>query len=128
MRNKIASKINEINNAWLTSDFEDFEKYFNEDVVVMFPGLVGSCKGKEQCIDSYKEFSLNANIKDFKAGEPEIDVWGNTAVATCHYSIDYETEGKRYEEDGAEILVFNLDNEDWKIVWRTVMQESVVEY
>jgi hypothetical protein len=50
-----------------------------------------------------------------------IDVFGDTAIATCSYEIAYEMGGERFNDTGRDIFVFVRENHRSLAVWRTMI-------
>ncbi|MFC1554226.1 nuclear transport factor 2 family protein [candidate division KSB1 bacterium] len=120
--NEIIQQIlKKINNAWIQGNPKEMEEFFHEDMVIAIPGGQRVCKGKNACIDSYSQFIKNSKIHTVKESEYCIDVWSSTAVASYSFEIDYEMNNKRYYEKGTDLFVFNLVNDKWLAVWRTVL-------
>ena len=92
------------------------------------PDFVNRTNGREACIAGYLDFCTQANITDFKLGEPGIDVFGNTAVATYSYEISYEMGGESFTDTGRDLFVFVREGDRWQAVWRTMIipQEQTV--
>lgn len=117
----IRDLINRINATWLQGDPNDLEKFFHPDIVVQPPGSAPRVHGREACIASYKAFNEQTHVKSFAPRDAEIDVFGDTIVATYRYEIVYETDGQTYDEDAGELLVFLKDADSWQVVWRTMV-------
>ena len=60
-------------------------------------------------------------MRRFEPEDAEIDVFGDTAVATYRYLIVYEMNGRNYEDLGGELLVFLREMEGWRVAWRTML-------
>jgi ketosteroid isomerase-like protein len=112
-----------INHAWTTGNFDAIGEHVAEHVVMAPPGLEGRVLGRDAYVASFRQFAEVARTRMFLPEVPRVDVIGNTAVATCPFTIAYELEGGSYREKGADILVFARTAGAWKIVWRTVMSE-----
>lgn len=80
VREEIRQLLKKINGAWVEGRPEELEAYFHHDTVIASPGFRERGKGKHACIESYKEFTSNAAIRELKSSDPVIDVWGDTAV------------------------------------------------
>jgi uncharacterized protein (TIGR02246 family) len=112
-----------INTAWTTGDFEAIGRHVAEHVVMAPPGLDGRVLGRDAYVASFRQFAEVARTRMFSPEVPRVDVIGNTAVATCPFTIAYDLEGATYREKGADILVFARTVGGWQVVWRTVMSE-----
>jgi ketosteroid isomerase-like protein len=120
---KIRDIVAAINQAWVTGDYEAIGQYVAEHVVMAPPDLDGRVLGREAYVASFRQFAEVARTREFDPGVPRVDVIGNTAVATCPFTIAYELEGATYREKGSDILVFAHNAGEWRVVWRTVLSE-----
>jgi ketosteroid isomerase-like protein len=73
------------------------------------------------CIESYAAFVRDARVRQFTPGDAEIDVFGDTAVATYRYEVVYEMGGSEFDETGGELLVFLRQDSGWLVAWRTML-------
>ena len=118
---EIRDLIDRINSAWLKGRPADLEPFFHEDIVIQPPGDSPRVHGRASCIESYEAFTRQAHVRQFTPGEAEIDVFGDTAVATYRYRVIYELDGQSYDETGGELLVVLRSGRDWRVAWRTIL-------
>lgn len=119
---EIRDCIDGINRTWLKGDPADLQPYFHPDMVIQPPGDGPRVHGRDACIASYEAFCRVAQIKRFEPRVAEIDVFGETAVATYRYRIVYGMDDEDYDETGGELLVFVLDDDgQWRVAWRTML-------
>ena len=126
-RQEIRKLLAKINQAWLSGRVKELKNYFHRDVVFVSPGFVGRTSGKSRCVQSYKEFTDQATIRDFKESDHAIDVWGDTAVASLRFEIDYEMNDTDYHELGHDLFVLVRRNTKWLAVWRTMITLQDIE-
>jgi uncharacterized protein (TIGR02246 family) len=107
-----------INTAWLEHRVDAMAPHFREDIVFNAPGFTSRLEGREACLDSYRQFLDVARLISFAADEPEVDVFGDTAIATTAWSTRYELDGHLHDETGRDVFVFVRDGGDWKASWR----------
>lgn len=118
---EIRKLIQQINDAWVKGSSEQLASFFREDIVMVHPDFVQRTEGREACVASYQDFSRQATILNFETGDPGIDVFGGTAVATYSYEIAYEMGGERFTDAGRDIFVFVRSEDRWQAVWRTMI-------
>ena len=116
----IEALIEDVNRAWLAGRYEAIAPHVHPDVVLAPPGGGVPIVGREAFVRSYAEFGAMATVHAFEQGERRIDVWGDTAVATCPFRIDYELPSGRFREQGTDVLVLVRNGADWLICWRTI--------
>jgi ketosteroid isomerase-like protein len=110
-----------INQAWLHGDVDDLRPLFHENVLVMPPGELARVRGREPCVQSYREFVQTARVRDYVEHDLAIDVFGDTAVATYRFDITYEINGKSSSETGIDLFVFSRIDDSWRAVFRTLL-------
>ena len=117
-REAVRRTLTAINTAWLEDRVDAMASHFREDVVFCAPGFTGRVEGRAACLDSYRQFLQVARLISFSADEPEIDVFGDTAVASTAWSTSYELEGNRHDETGRDVFVFTREGDAWRAGWR----------
>jgi len=119
----IRNIIRRINELWLKKRYDEIGELLSEYVVIAPPGFEGRIHGREAYVQSYREYDQSATTREFSSDEPEIDIIGDTAVAVCPFFVVYEFEGKTYQENGRDMLVFSRFAGEWRVVWRTMQTE-----
>jgi uncharacterized protein (TIGR02246 family) len=120
-RQEIRNIVHELNNAWATGHPEQLAEFFHKDIVVVSPDFSGRAEGRDACIASYADFCSQATIHGVNIGEPGVEVFGDTAVATYAYELDYEMGGERFKDSGRDLFVFVREDGKWQAVWRTMI-------
>lgn len=118
---RIYDLINKINELWLSGKTRELYDYLSNYVVFATPGFNKYLKGKDLCINSYKEFIQQAAVEDFQTDQLNVDFFEDTAIGTYHFYIRYQMEGETHEEEGYEIMGFRKPNNQWLLIWRTQM-------
>ncbi len=120
-REGIRALLNNISDAWTKGRPEELEEYFHEDMVIASPGFKGGGRGKDDCVQSYKDFASHAKIREVRGSDHLIDVWSDTAVASYRFEIDYEINGQEHHDVGHDLFVFAREGGKWLAVWRTII-------
>jgi ketosteroid isomerase-like protein len=110
-----------INDAWLSGRPEDLVHWFHADMVIVSPDFQQRFEGREACVKSYADFYNHATVHALTTLDPEIDVFGNTAVAAYQFEITYEMSDETHRDNGWDVFVFARDKDNWQAVWRTVL-------
>jgi uncharacterized protein (TIGR02246 family) len=110
-----------INQAWLEGRPRDLAPLFHPDIVMILPGFAGRLQGREQMVSGFVDFCANAKVHAFEADEEQIDVIGQTAVASVAFTMVYERQGQRFRSTGRDVWVFTREGGDWLAVWRTML-------
>jgi ketosteroid isomerase-like protein len=116
--------IRQLNDLWLSKQYDGIAELISAQVVVAPPGFNGRIRGREAYVRSFREFDRAATTHEFSPGEPEIDIVGDVAVAICPFFIVYEMAGTTHRDRGRDILVFSRSTGEWRVVWRTMLSES----
>lgn len=120
----------EINRIWRDSAPETIAEliapHFTEDAIVVAPSLARVARGREQVAASYGDFVRTASLLEVSIDEPEVDTYGDVAVATMPWRMRYEFGGRTGTERGFDTYVFRRDDDRWRVCWRsTVSAEEV---
>lgn len=123
-REEIRGLVRSINEAWRNERLGELAGYLHDGMVMVFPGFSGRCAGKVACIDSYRAFARQAEVRSYDEDEVSIDLWDRTAVATYRFRIEYDMGGRTHRDEGRDVLVFNRGDDGWQAVWRTMVPSS----
>jgi hypothetical protein len=113
--------MHDLNTAWLQGRPQDLARWFHPDIVMVQPGFADRLHGNQAAIASYQEFLSAATIHAWDFDPPVVDVWGTTAVAACHFMLDYSISGQRTRDTGWDLFVFNRETGGWRAGWRTLL-------
>ncbi len=120
----IRSVLTTINDAWLHGAPEDIasalDDCFEAETIFAGPNFQRIARGKRVCIDSYADFMRQAKVLECRVGQPNIDLRGDTAVATYTWDMAYEMGGRTYRESGSELVVVHRTDK-WRVNWRAVV-------
>jgi len=123
-KNEAAQVVKAINVCLLEGRYDDIRQYFQDDVVLAMPGFERRIEGAEPIVNSYREFGEQAAIHRFEPEEPQIDVFGATAVSTTAFLIEYSYQGNRYRETGTDLLVLTNADIGWRVRYRTIVPKT----
>ena len=121
----IKNTFKSMNQAWLSGNTERLNDYFHNDIVIVSPDMKVLGKGKEECIKSYIDFLSHAKVLEIKENEPEVFLYDKVAIVFYEYEIFWEIKGKKQNEKGKEIYVFNFTGEKWLVVMRKIVPKKM---
>jgi ketosteroid isomerase-like protein len=127
-RTALAALVEDLNRAWLDGRWGDLAPLVDAEVVLLTPDGE-RVTGREAFVASYRDFARRARVRSFAPGEPKIDVWGDTAMASCPFHIVYEAGGDTHDESGTDLLLLarsTARNGGWRVVWRTMLPHAAV--
>ncbi len=121
----------EVNRIWREVEPEAIAElvapHFTEDAIVVAPSLARVARGRAAVAASYGDFIRSATVLEVSIDDPEVDTYGDVAVATMPWRMRYEFGGRSGSERGFDTYVFRREGERWQICWRsTVSAEEVV--
>ncbi len=122
----IRNAVREINDHWRAGEYDRIGPRLAGDVIIAPPGFDRRVRGRDAYVQSYRDYDQAVRTLDFAAGEPQVDVVGDVAVAVTPFEVGYEVHGTRHRESGHDILVFSRRHGEWMVVWRT-MQTTPAE-
>ncbi len=111
-----------INEAWLQQQFDRFDLYFHEEIVFNSPDFSRQIKGRDACVQSYRDFMRLATIDFFQTQSPQIDQSETTAVVKVPFEMHYRINEKNFREKGLDIFVCTDFQDRWVAVWRYMVQ------
>ena len=86
-----------------------------------YPGFKGSICGRDAIIAGFTEFCENARVIEYAESDENIDVIGDSAVATFRFKMLYERATYREDSAGRDLWVFHKQDGRWVAVWRTLL-------
>jgi len=113
--------VQNISHAWRAGRTDDLNRCFHDDMVLVAPGFAQRREGRTGCVASYAQFVSQAKVHKCHESEPAIDLWGDTAVASVSWDIEYKMKGTGSRETGRDIFVFARETGPWLAVWRTML-------
>ena len=123
-KEEIHQLLKKITSLWTGGHPEKLKEYFHEKMMIVSPDFQVMGDGREACIKSYEDFMSQAILHDYRESDPEIYMWGNTAIASYKYEIAWEMDGKSYRESDRDLFVFSNELGKWLAVWRTLIPSS----
>jgi hypothetical protein len=117
---EVSRTLSGINEAWLEGKPLDLETLFDPNVVMLLPGGT-RVKGRTLLVQSFVDMCENARVHGFEESDRQVDVFGETAVASFAFTMVYEREGEKYRSTGRDLWVFSLGRDGWKAVFRTML-------
>src|ERR1700689_2229874 len=121
MPETVAFAMQRINRAWIDNRPECLAPLFHPDIAFVLPGFAGRLQGREAIVASFVDFCRNATIHEYREADHQVDIFGDTAVASFTYEMVYERSGKRNRAAGRDLWVFVGDGAEWLAVWRTML-------
>lgn len=119
MSRDLVRLISEMNQAWLDGRFDELSRYFTPDVIMLLPGSKQTIQGVENMINSYKAFTQNATVHQFKIENLTLFEHEGFDIVHGEFDVEYEFNGKKAQGKFLEIYVVAHVRGQLKIAWRT---------
>jgi ketosteroid isomerase-like protein len=120
-RAQVVVALGRINEAWLKGTPDAINDIVDDEIAMVFPGFIGRVNGRESFVAGFRDFCENARVHSHSETDYQIDLVGNTAVATFRFDMIYERDGARYHSTGRDFWVFEDHASGWVAVWRTML-------
>ena len=117
----VRSAMEAINRAWVKGDPRDMAPHLHPDVVMAFPLFDGRAGGAQRLIEGFEAFVESTDLLSFEQGPIDVDVIGDTAVATFEYEMKYTRKGRRYKATGRDLWYFGRHDGRWRATWRAML-------
>jgi hypothetical protein len=117
---EVSRTLSSINQAWLEGRPLDLEALFDPNVVMLLPGGT-RVEGRSLLVQSFVDMCENAQVHGFEESDRQVEAFAETAVASFAFTIVYERDGEKYRSMGRDLWVFSRVDEDWKAVFRTML-------
>ena len=117
----IRELVHRINAAWTEDRLEELEDLFHPELVTLHPEHGNQLEGAEAAIDSFRQFNAVGRLLSFSPKEPQVKLWGPTAVATYDFEVAYAMGERRFDESGTDIFAFSREDGRWRAVWRMTL-------
>lgn len=122
-QDEVRHTLQRISAAWRDRCYQELAILFDENIVMVLPGLSARIEGRAAVVDSYMEFMEHSAVGDYWEDEPTIDVWGDTAIASYRWEMTWVSGGISENAAGYDVFTFSRrtdGDQGWRAVWRTM--------
>ncbi len=109
----IWATVRALNDAWTQGRPERLADYFHPQMLAVTPTDRLRRVGAAECIAGWKGFADAARIHSWREIDPLIRVYGEAAVVSYFYAIDFEMGGQRCQQGGRDLFFFVRENGRW---------------
>ena len=113
VQQEIWSTVRAMNDAWTKDNPDDLAHYFHPLMLAVTPTDRLRRVGAAECVAGWKAFADAARIHSWQEIDPLIRVYGEAAVVSYFYAIDFEMGGQRYQQGGRDLFFFVRENGRW---------------
>lgn len=111
----------DINRAWRELRPYEMETLVHPDITMVLPGFSGTIIGRDPFVQSFVDFCRNATVLEYTESDEQIQVIGSVAIVTYRFDMLYEQPSYRARSTGRDMWIFNLIDDTWFAVWRTMI-------
>ncbi|MEW6533117.1 MAG: nuclear transport factor 2 family protein [Thermodesulfobacteriota bacterium] len=113
VKNEVWQVLRSLNYCWTKGDPTKLSDFFHKDMVAITATDRDRLEGRESCIASWADFVRKTKIHRWIELDPQIQLYGNAAVVTYYFDMEYEMEGHTIKMGGRDMFVFVKENERW---------------
>ena len=122
--------IEAINEAWVSNRANDISEFLHRECVMATPDFQQYLRGREAVVNSYVEYTKQAETLAFAVTQASIDIFRDTAMVNSVFTVKYKLQGVTYAGAGRDIWTLIRVEGQWLGVWRTLAdmyEEEVAE-
>jgi len=113
IKEQVWQTLQALNRAWTQGRPEDLVDYFHPNMVAITPTDRLRVEGGEACVAGWKAFADAAKIHYWREMQPDVRVFGDTAVVSYYYDMSFDMGGKTVHAEGRDMFVFVKENGKW---------------
>lgn len=116
---EIWQTIQAANTAWQRGDLEAMKRTFHPDVWMARPSGALWYQGRDTMAEGIAGFLEATHLRAFEEGDPEIRVFGDTAIVSYPFHVRVFQGGAKVDQAGQETLVLaRREDGEWWVVFR----------
>jgi len=116
VQQEVWDTIRAVNEAWTRGDPDQLRAFFHPRMVAITPSDRLRREGVEACLAGWKAFVEATRIHSWRERDPLVQVYGDAAVVTYYYDIDFEMNGERRQEGGRDMFFLVREDGRWWVV------------
>jgi hypothetical protein len=112
-KDEVLAQVKALNETWTKGDGGALRNYFHPSMVAITASDQDILYGRDACLGSWQSFARMAQIRRWEEIEPQVQLYGDTAVVTYYYDMAFDMEGENYAVGGRDMLVLVKENGRW---------------
>ena len=116
VKQEVWNTLRELNDSWTKGDGTGLVNYFHKDMVAITPTKRERLMGRDACVADWMGFAKAAKIHYWKEIDPQITLFGNTAIVTYYFDMRFDMGGQPTQMGGRDMFVFVQENDKWVAV------------
>lgn len=110
IKQEVWQALRDLNDAWTKGNPEQLNDCFHKDMVAITATDRERLVGRDACFASWNRFAKTAKIHFWKEIDPQIQIYGNTAVVTYYFDMSFDMGGQTINMGGRDMFVFIKEN------------------
>jgi hypothetical protein len=119
-RTAVSEALERINRTWLEGRPHDLAPLVHPGIVMVVPSLNARAEGSDAFVAGFVDFCDNAELQEYGESDLQVDVTGDSGVATFAFDMVYKRGEASYRSTGRDLWVFARQDDAWLAVWRTM--------
>jgi ketosteroid isomerase-like protein len=112
-KQEVWKTLRELNDCWTKDDGAGLVNYFHKDIVAITATERERLMGRDACVAGWMGFAKAANIHYWKEIDPQITLFGDTAIVTYYFDMSFDMGGQTIKMGGRDMFVFVKENGQW---------------
>ena len=93
-KDEVLAFIKALNETWTKGDGGALRNYFHPNMVAITATDQDILYGRDACLGSWQGFARSAQIRRWEEIEPQVQLYGDTAIVTYYWDLAYEMDGE----------------------------------
>ena len=102
-----------LNEAWTKGGGGALAGYFHPRMVAIGANDRRILRGRDACLASWQNFTEAAKVHRWQEIDPDVQLYGNTAIVTYYYDMSFDMNGRTIETGGRDMFVLVKENGRW---------------
>ena len=115
-KDEVLAFIKALNETWTKGDGGALRNYFHPNMVAITATDQDILYGRDACLGSWQGFARSAQIRRWEEIEPQVQLYGDTAIVTYYWDLAYEMDGESASFGGRDMFVLVKENGRWQAV------------
>jgi len=115
-KNEVWAFVRAMNDAWTTEKGERLREYFHPRMVAITPVDRLRRKGSAKCIEGWQGFAQATTIHSWREEDPDIEIFGETAIVTYYYNMEVTMGPNRLNLSGRDMLTVRKESDRWWLI------------
>ena len=112
-KDEVLAFVRTLNGTWTKGDGSALKSYFHPNMVAITASDQDILYGRDACVASWQSFAQAAQIHRWEELEPDVRLYGNTAIVTYYYDMSFDMDGETFDIGGRDMFVLVKEAGRW---------------